>query len=301
MFYNKSIKEIQTEMEKISSDVEMLRETVMDIYKDQKESLKKADKRDAKERASIYAASRAMYEIKDSLADVAIWRLIDFLQERKESLETKKFQLELLILSLALEEASFSQLAAVLPDEVTAIADLLLEKESIDQLDVGEFAKDLRNWLGKTVWLDNRAEQLARIVAESRPSKEWLPTLERLRSSHTDNHKPIFDQAEDMLCGPSLFLRTDNFSVQRFMRECEIQILVVVLSQESTEVVDRMLGTMANRGEAMVREDIEYLGTAEPQDLEKARRVVAHLVRMLITEGKIFFGREYEELDDDEF
>ncbi len=299
MFQGKSLQELKEVVDAIAIDVEVLRESIVNFNTALEEEKNQACERQAKEQAQRHDASRHLYGIKTSLSETNNERLLKYLRQRRENITAEEFTKELLVIFSALDPMRFLELATAFPNAVATVPQLLTATDTLDLDLVETVAKGLDSWLDQEVVLPERGERLASLIAASVPSSQWLATLKQLKEKHHGGAEKVFTEALDLLSGLSLSLRIDKTSVQWLLRELDIQTLVVALSREPKQVVDRVISCMAFRAGEMVRDDMEYLGTPDPDELETARRTVVAAIRLVKNEGKILFSREEEEFDGD--
>jgi len=75
---------------------------------------------------------------------------------------------------------------------------------------------------------------------------------------------PVFDD----------FIKIDDRTIQRVLREVEASTLAVALKDAKKEVKDIFLRNMSKRAASMLEEDIEYLSPPTESDIENARQLI---------------------------
>ena len=82
------------------------------------------------------------------------------------------------------------------------------------------------------------------------------------------------------------FVKLDNRTIQCVMREMDSQILAVALKDAKKDVRDAFFRNMSKRASSMLEEDMEYMGPATEQDIEKARQFTLDIYDDLSMENR---------------
>jgi len=86
---------------------------------------------------------------------------------------------------------------------------------------------------------------------------------------------PIFDD----------FVKVDDRTIQRVLREVDWQILAIALKDAKKEVKDIFLRNMSKRAAGMIEEDIEYLSSPTESDIENTRQLNEYYGGMIIRDA----------------
>ncbi len=83
----------------------------------------------------------------------------------------------------------------------------------------------------------------------------------------------------------------DNRSIQRIIRECENEDLILSLKVSSEEVQDILFGNMSQRMAESFKEEIEVMGPVRLRDVEEAQTRIVGNIRKLEDAGEIIIAR----------
>ena len=274
------------------NDVEFLLRQQAD---DRERERTRRSEEDRRRKEGRFTVRRHLEAVREMLADLSVKRLAGFLEERRRCIGGEVFTMDMLIVSLCLETARLGDLAEASPGLFDGVAALLARTEVLTPDNVETLARDLQAWLDARYWLDGRGDMLAEVVAASTPTDAWSQALASLSDDDPDPDRTVFARAGELLSSFDMLMEASDTSVQWVLREIDNRDLVVALSVEPPEVVERILRAYAKRAGEMVREDMELLGSPDPGDLERARRIIGRVVRDLLREGKIYPDQSFED------
>ncbi|KYD00005.1 flagellar motor switch protein FliG [Heyndrickxia sporothermodurans] len=83
----------------------------------------------------------------------------------------------------------------------------------------------------------------------------------------------------------------DNRSIQRVIRECENEDLLLALKVSSDEVKDVVYRNMSTRMVETFKEEMEYMGPIRLKDVEEAQSRIVSIIRRLEDAGEIIIAR----------
>jgi flagellar motor switch protein FliG len=83
----------------------------------------------------------------------------------------------------------------------------------------------------------------------------------------------------------------DNRSIQRIIRECENEDLLLSLKVSSEEVKEIIFKNMSNRMVDTFKEEMEYMGPVRLRDVEEAQSRIVAIIRRLEDIGEIVIAR----------
>ncbi|MGE6258749.1 flagellar motor switch protein FliG [Heyndrickxia sporothermodurans] len=83
----------------------------------------------------------------------------------------------------------------------------------------------------------------------------------------------------------------DNRSIQRVIRDCENEDLLLALKVSSDEVKDIVYRNMSTRMVETFKEEMEYMGPIRLKDVEEAQSRIVSIIRRLEDAGEIIIAR----------
>lgn len=83
----------------------------------------------------------------------------------------------------------------------------------------------------------------------------------------------------------------DNRSIQRIIRECENEDLILSLKVSSEEVQNVLFSNMSSRMAESFREEIEIMGPVRLRDVEESQTRIVGIIRKLEDAGEIIIAR----------
>lgn len=111
-------------------------------------------------------------------------------------------------------------------------------------------------------------------------SRELLTNLEARNPELTSSIRKKMFTFEDLLLLP-------GSSIQRIMREIDMRDLTVALKKSSEALKKLLLGNISRRAAESVTEELAFMGSVKPRDVEAAQFRVIDAVRKLEAEGEI--------------
>ena len=118
--------------------------------------------------------------------------------------------------------------------------------------------------------------------------KNITESLEREDSDLADRVKSSMFVFEDILT-------LDDVSIQRILREVEVQDLALALKGCSEDVGQSIYRNQSKRAAASLKEDMEFLGPVRLMDVEKAQQKIVSIIRRLDDAGEIIISRGGED------
>lgn len=117
-------------------------------------------------------------------------------------------------------------------------------------------------------------------------------SIEELQNANPDDMEPesiVLDEAEGTVIRFSDLVHEDDRSVQKILREVDFEYLAIALTPKSLEEVrEKIFCNMSKRAAAMLREDIELLGTEKKaDDVQNCQKKILELMARLIKSGEI--------------
>lgn len=83
----------------------------------------------------------------------------------------------------------------------------------------------------------------------------------------------------------------DNLSIQRIIRDCENEDLLLALKVSSEEVQEVLYSNMSQRMAESFREEMEVMGPVRLRDVEEAQSRIVSIIRRLEESGEIIIAR----------
>jgi flagellar motor switch protein FliG len=83
----------------------------------------------------------------------------------------------------------------------------------------------------------------------------------------------------------------DNRSIQRVIRECETEDLLLALKVASDEVKEMIYKNMSTRMAMTLKEEMELMGPVRLSDVEEAQSTIVSIIRRLEETGEIILAR----------
>ena len=88
-----------------------------------------------------------------------------------------------------------------------------------------------------------------------------------------------------------ILLRLDNRAIQRIIRDCENEDLLLSLKVSSEEVKEIVFRNMSTRMVETFNEEMEYMGPVRLRDVEEAQSRIVAVIRRLEEAGEIVIAR----------
>ncbi|MDQ0175824.1 flagellar motor switch protein FliG [Bacillus chungangensis] len=195
-----------------------------------------------------------------------------------------------LILSyLAPEQAG--QVLSELPQEVQAdIAKRIAIMDSTSPEIISEVESILERKLSATVTQDytqtGGVEAVVEVLngVDRATEKTILDALEIQDPELAEEIKKRMFVFEDIVT-------LDNRSIQRVIRDCENEDLLLALKVSSDEVKDVLFRNMSSRMVETFKEEMEYMGPVRLRDVEEAQSRIVAIIRRLEESGEIIIAR----------
>lgn len=83
----------------------------------------------------------------------------------------------------------------------------------------------------------------------------------------------------------------DDRSIQRVIRECENEDLMLALKVASDEVKEMVYKNMSSRMAMTLQEEMELMGPVRLSDVEEAQSTIVSIIRRLEETGEIVLAR----------
>ncbi len=115
---------------------------------------------------------------------------------------------------------------------------------------------------------------------------EWVREEDEALGQKIEDLMFVFDNLADM----------DDRSMQRLLRECQNDKLVLALKGAEKQVKDKIFANMSQRAAEMLKDDLEAAGPAKLSDVNAAQKEILASARQLADQGEISLGGQSEEM-----
>lgn len=90
-------------------------------------------------------------------------------------------------------------------------------------------------------------------------------------------------------------VQLDDPSIQKILREVDSKDLATALKGSKDEIKNKMLKNMSERAQAILLEDIEYMGPVRSREVQKAQSKILSVIKTLESVGEITIYRNGQE------
>src|SRR5699024_1555869 len=84
----------------------------------------------------------------------------------------------------------------------------------------------------------------------------------------------------------------DDRAIQRILREVDTKDLALSLKGSRDDVKDKILRNMSERAQAILLEDMEYMGPVRAREVQEVQSRIVGIIRMLEQNGEIVVARD---------
>ncbi len=213
------------------------------------------------------------------------------------SFQNENPQLIALILAYLKPENS-AQVLNFLPPEIQAqVAIKIAEMNSTNPEVLADIEKIVESKFSSIVVQDfskaGGIQTLANILnrADRSTEKNVIELLKNYNNILVDQVKELMFVFEDIA-------KLDDRAIQRILREVDTKDLALSLKGMKEDVKETILRNMSERAQAMLIDDMEYMGPVRAKDVQMAQSKIVSVIRMLETAGEIviFRGGDEDEL-----
>lgn len=213
------------------------------------------------------------------------------------SFQNENPQLIALILAYLKPENS-AQVLNFLPSEIQAqVAIKIAEMNSTNPEVLSDIEKIVESKFSSIVVQDfskaGGIQALADILnrADRSTEKNVIELLKNYNNTLVDKVKELMFVFEDIA-------RLEDKSIQRILRDVDTKDLALSLKGMKDDVKEKILKNMSERAQAMLVDDMEYMGPVRAKDVQLSQSKIVGVIRMLETAGEIviFRGGDEDEL-----
>ncbi|MDZ7294918.1 MAG: flagellar motor switch protein FliG [candidate division KSB1 bacterium] len=215
-------------------------------------------------------------------------QLVNFIQ--KEHPQT----IALVLTQLDAEQAAF--VMSSLPEEIRSeVAYRFATMDRVSSEMIGEVQKVLKSRLELSV----HGSELGGVKAAAEMLNFLGQSLERSILKDIGARDPaLAEEIKNLMFVFEDIVLLDDRSIQRVLREVQTHDLALALKSTTPEVKRRIYQNMSERAQAMIEEEIQFMGPVRLSEVEKAQKGIVDIIRKLDEEGEIIItGRgEKEEI-----
>ncbi len=203
-------------------------------------------------------------------------------------------QLIALILAYIKPEHSARVLNALAPHIQAEVAIKLAEMNTINPEILAEVEKIVESKFSSVVAQDfskaGGIQTLANILNRTDRSteKNVIDMLELRNAEIAESVRELMFVFEDIV-------KLDDKSVQRILREVDTRDIALSLKGTKEELKDKIFRNLSERAQAMLNEDMEYMGPVLAKDVQGTQGKIVGVIRQLEAEGEIVIARNSQE------
>ncbi len=90
-------------------------------------------------------------------------------------------------------------------------------------------------------------------------------------------------------------IKIEDRDIQRVLREVDTKDLAMSLKGAREDIKDKIMRNMSERAQAMLSEDMEYMGPVRAKSVQEVQTKIVSVIRTLEAAGEIFIVRESQE------
>jgi len=129
---------------------------------------------------------------------------------------------------------------------------------------------------------------------------DYLASIMNHCDRYTEKNIMEFLEAKDSILAQSVrelmfvfedVIILDDRAIQRVLRELDSRELALALKGTKEEIKDKIFRNMSERAQAMLKEDIEYLGPVRAREVQDAQTKIVSTIRALELSGEITISR----------
>lgn len=211
-----------------------------------------------------------------------------------QSFQNENPQLIALILAYLKSETSAKVLNALPPEIQTHVAFKIADMSSTNPEIISEIEKIVEGKFSSVVAQDfskaGGVGALASILnrADRGTEKNVLEFLENQSLELAEGVRALMFVFEDIL-------QLKDNAIQRIIREVDTKDLAISLKGVREEIKDKIFANMSERAQAMLNEELEYMGPVRAKEVQEKQTKIVSIIRTLETAGEIEITRDTQE------
>ena len=116
-------------------------------------------------------------------------------------------------------------------------------------------------------------------------------TEKTILESLSENNPELADEVKKLMFVFEDITLLDDAAIQKVLREVDTKELALALKAVSDEVQNRIYKNMSERGAAMLKEEMEFMGPVRLKAVEEAQSKIVGVIRRLEENGEIIVAR----------
>ena len=210
------------------------------------------------------------------------------------SFQNENPQLIALILAYLKPEQSAKVLNYLAPDVQHRVGVKIAQMETTNPEVISEVEKIVESRFSNIVATDfskaGGAKTLADILnsTDRTTEKNVIEQMELETPELAEDVRSLMFVFEDIV-------QLDDASIQRVLREVDSRDLATSLKGSKEDVKQKILKNMSERAQAVLLEDIEYMGPVRSKEVQKAQSKIVGIIKMLEAAGEVTIYRNEQE------
>ena len=210
------------------------------------------------------------------------------------SFQNENPQLISLILAYLKPEQSAKVLNYLAPDVQHRVGLKIAQMETTNPEVISEVEKIVESRFSNIVATDfskaGGAKTLADILnsTDRATEKNVIEQMELETPELAEDVRSLMFVFEDIV-------QLDDASIQRVLREVDSRDLATSLKGSKEDVKQKILKNMSERAQAVLLEDIEYMGPVRSKEVQKAQSKIVGIIKMLEAAGEVTIYRNEQE------
>ena len=210
------------------------------------------------------------------------------------SFQNENPQLIALILAYLRPDISAKVLNSLPPNVQAKVSLKIAQMESTNPEIISEVEKIVESRFSNVVVQDfskvSGTVTLASILnrTDRATEKNVIEMLEEVTPEVAENVRALMFVFEDVV-------NLEDKAIQRILREVDSKDLCLALKGVKDEIKDKFLNNMSERAQAILLEEMEYLGPARAKDVQEMQTKIVFTIRSLESSGEITIYRDSAE------
>lgn len=210
------------------------------------------------------------------------------------SFQSENPQLIALILAYLKPEISAKVLNSLPPSVQAKVSLKIAQMESTNPEIISEVEKIVESRFSNVVVQDfskvGGTATLASILnrTDRATEKNVIEMLEEVTPEVAENVRALMFVFEDII-------NLEDKAIQRILREVESKDLCLALKGVRDDIKDKFLNNMSERAQAILLEEMEYLGPARAKDVQEMQTKIVFTIRSLESSGEITIYKDSAE------
>ena len=207
------------------------------------------------------------------------------------SFQNENPQLIALILAYLKPEQSAKVLNCLPPNVQHKVSLKIAQMETTNPEIISEVEKIVESKFSNVVIQDfskaGGTETLASILnrTDRATEKNVIEMLEEETPQLAEDVRSLMFVFEDIV-------NLDDRAIQRILREVDTKDLALSLKGSRDDVKDKILRNMSERAQAILLEDMEYMGPVRAREVQEVQSRIVGIIRMLEQNGEIVVARD---------